>query len=149
MPAALIDTNVWLAAIFAQHQFHSIARQVLRQATQAQPAVFCRATQQSVLRLTSTAGIAKSYGEPPLTNRGALMTLDALQALAQVAWRDEPPGVFAQWRTLAALDTASPKAWMDAYLAAFAIAGGLRLVTLDGDFKNFVPRGLDLELLSP
>jgi predicted nucleic acid-binding protein len=37
---------------------------------------------------------------------------------------------------------------MDAYLAAFATAGGLRMVTLDRDFKTFVPHGLDLNLLS-
>lgn len=149
MPALLFDTSVWLAAIFEQHPFHSIARHPLQQATLKQPAVFCRATQQSVLRLISTAVIAKTYGEPPLSNRGALMTLDALQTLPQVAWRDEPAGVFGHWRTLAALDSTSPKVWMDAYLAAFAIAGGLRLVTLDSDFKNFVPQGLDLALLTP
>jgi len=28
-----------------------------------------------------------------------------------------------------------------------ALSGGLRLVTLDGDFRNFVPQGLDLTLL--
>ena len=38
---------------------------------------------------------------------------------------------------------------MDAYLAAFAIAGGLRLATLDRGFKQFEPHGLDLLLLSP
>ena len=146
--AALFDTSVWLAAIFERHPFHGIARQSLQQATLNQPAVFCRATQQSVLRLTSTAGIARTYGESPLSNRGALITLDTLQALQQVAWRDEPPGIFGLWRTLAAADSASPKVWMDAYLAAFAIAGGLRLVTLDRDYKNFVPQGLDLVLLS-
>jgi len=149
VPASLFDTSAWLAAVFERHPFHGIARQSLQQATLNQPAVFCRATQQSVLRLISTAGIARTYGEPPLTNRGALMTFDSLQALPQVAWREEPPGVFAQWRTLAALDSASPKVWMDAYLAAFAIASGLRLVTLDRDFKNFVPQGLDLALLNP
>jgi len=149
VPASLFDTSVWLAAMFEQHPFHSIARQPLQQATPQQPAVFCRATQQSVLRLLSTAGIAKTYGQTPLTNRGALMAVDALQALPQVAWRDESPGVFSQWRTLAALDSASPKVWMNAYLAAFAIAGGLRLVTLDRDFNNFVAQGLDLNLLTP
>lgn len=70
-----------------------------------------------------------------------------LQALPQVTWRDEPPGTFSQWRSFTALDSASPKAWMNAYLAAFAIASGLRLVTLDRDFQNFVPQGLDLRLL--
>ncbi|HEY5893043.1 MAG TPA: hypothetical protein VIT91_07410 [Chthoniobacterales bacterium] len=53
------------------------------------------------------------------------------------------------WRRLASCDTASPKVWMDAYLAAFAIAGGLRMVTLDHDFKAFVEQGLDLRLLIP
>ena len=77
------------------------------------------------------------------------MTLDSLQALAQVSWRDEPPSLFEKWRSLATLDSASPKVWMDAYLAAFAITGGLRMVTLDKDFKNFVPQGLDLNLIQP
>lgn len=101
------------------------------------------------MRLASTATVQRTYDALGQTNRTVLLALDTLQALPQVAWRDEPPGVFAQWRTLAALDSASPKVWMDAYLAAFAIAGGLRLVTLDRDFKNFVPQGLDLELLNP
>jgi len=143
----LFDTSAWLAATFEQHPAHSVARQVLRQATPTQTAVFCRATQQSFLRLMSTAALAKTYGVMPLTNRDALITLDNLQALPQVAWRDEPAGIFGLWRTLAALDSASPKVWMDAYLAAFAIAGALRLVTLDKDFKNFLPQGLDLALL--
>lgn len=149
MPGYLFDTSAWLAAVFEQHPLHSLARRALQQATPTEPAVFCRATQQSFLRLVSTAALAKTYGVPPLTNRDALMTLDTLQALPQLAWRDEPPGVFAQWCILAVLDSASPKVWMDAYLAAFAIAGGLRMVTLDRDFKNFVPQGLDLVLLNP
>jgi predicted nucleic acid-binding protein len=37
---------------------------------------------------------------------------------------------------------------MDAYLAAFAIRGKLRLVTLDRDFRSWVPKGLELELLA-
>ena len=148
MPGALFDTSTWLAATFDQHPAHSVARQALREATAAQAAFFCRATQQSFLRLLSTAVLAKAYGAVPLTNSDALLTLDNLQALPQVAWRDEPPGVFGLWRTLAALHSASPKVWMDAYLAAFAIAAGLRLVTLDKDFKNFLPHGLDMALLS-
>ena len=92
--------------------------------------------------------MAKAYGALPLTNSDALLTLDNLQALPQVAWQDEPPGVFGLWRSLAGLNRASPKVWMDAYLAAFAIAAGLRLTTLDKDFNNYLPHGLDLDLLS-
>jgi len=149
MPGSLFDTNVWVAAIFPSHSFHLKAQQVLQQATPAEPAVFCRSTQQSFLRLASTPTLLKAYGAEGLTNRDALLALSALQALPQVCEREEPPGVLLLWHRLATRDTASPNLWMDAYLAAFAIGGGLRMVTLDRDFKNFVPQGLDLNLLNP
>ena len=91
----------------------------------------------------------KTYGAESTTNRDALVVLNALQALPRVALRHESPGVFALWCQLAGADTASPKVWMDTYLAAFAIAGELKLVSLDRDFKNFVPHGLDLVMLNP
>jgi len=77
------------------------------------------------------------------------VALDALLALAQVCEREESPGTVALWHRLAGRDTASPKLWMDAYLAAFAMGGALRMVTLDHDFKSFVAHGLDLVLLNP
>ncbi len=149
MPGSLLDSNVWVAAIFTTHPAHAAAQQILERATPATPAVFCRATQQSFLRLASTPALLKVYGAEGLTNRDALLALGAWLALAQVAERDEPPGTPALWHRLASLDTASPTVWMDAYLSAFAIAAGLRMITLDRDFKNFVAHGLDLELLSP
>jgi len=36
-----------------------------------------------------------------------------------------------------------------AYLAAFAITSGMRLATLDKDFRNFEAKGLDVLILSP
>lgn len=147
MPGNLFDTSVWLAAIFTTHPFHLSAQNALRQASPAQPAVFCRATQQSFLRLATTPALLKAYGATGLTNRDALVTLGALMALPQVCERAEPPGTPVLWHRLASLPTASPKVWMDAYLAAFAIGGGLRLVSLDQDFRNFTADGLDLQLL--
>lgn len=149
MPGSLFDTNVWLAAIFPTHPFHARAQQAIQQATPALPAVWCRSTQQSFLRLATTPTLLKAYGAEGMTNRDALVVLDTLQALPQVALRKESPGVFAMWCQLAGADTASPKVWMDAYLAAFAITGGLTLVTLDRDFRNFVPQGLNLLMLNP
>lgn len=147
MPGCLFDTNVWLAAVFTTHPFHTLAQQALQKASAAEPAVFCRATQQSFLRLASTPALLKVYGAEGFTNRDALVALDALQALPQVRVLGEPSGVFALWRSMAAVPSASPKVWMDAYLAAFAVGGALRMVTLDGDFKNFVTHGLALALL--
>lgn len=149
MPGSLVDTNIWIASVFASHPFHHQARQVLQKATPASPAVFCRSTQQSFLRLASTPTLLKAYGAEGLTNRDALVALDTFLALPQVCEREEPPGVLALWRRLASRDTASPKVWMDAYLAAFAMGGGLHLVSLDHDFKRFEEHGLDLVLLNP
>jgi len=149
MSGALFDTNVWIAAVFPTHPFHPLAQRALGQATPDAPAWFCRATQQSFLRLASTPALHKAYGAEGMTNRDALVALNALQALAQVGVRDEPAGALNLWHAMAARDSASPKVWMDAYLAAFATTGGLRLLTLDHDFKNFVPQGLDLLLLNP
>ena len=148
MPGCVVDTSVWLAAVFTTHPFHPKARQYLLQATPAEPAVFCRSTQQSFLRLASTPALLMAYGATGLSNRDALLALGALMALPQVDERDEPPGTFALWQRIAARDSASPKVWMDAYLAAFAISGGLRMVSLDQDFRNFAVHGLALDLLS-
>lgn len=149
MPGSLLDTNVWLAAVFTTHPFHQAAQKNLQQATPAEPAVFCRSTQQSFLRLASTPTLLKAYGAIGLTNIDALVALGALLALPQVCEREEPPGTFALWQRLASRDTASPKVWMDAYLAAFAISGGLRMVSLDQDFKSFARSGLKLVLIGP
>ena len=48
MPGSLLDTNVWLAAVFTTHPFHQAAQKNLQQAAPAEPAVFCRSTQTSV-----------------------------------------------------------------------------------------------------
>jgi uncharacterized protein len=47
------------------------------------------------------------------------------------------------------LRLASTSTILDAYLAAFAMAGGTDFVTLDHDFKNLLTHGLDLTLLNP
>jgi predicted nucleic acid-binding protein len=82
-----------------------------------------------------------------MTNRSAWKTFELLRAHSSIVVHDEPPGTVALWHRLAAGDTASPKVWMDAYLAAFAISGGRSVVTLDRDFKRYEAHGLGLRLL--
>lgn len=149
MPASLLDSNVWVAAVFTAHDFHTPSMTVLRLATPAQPILFCRATEQSFLRLVTASRMLARYGAEGMTNRHALASLVNLKARPGVEYRDEPPGTVALWHRLAALDTASPKVWMDAYLAAFAITGGLEFVTLDRDFQIYEKHGLRLRLLAP
>jgi uncharacterized protein len=148
VPGALFDTNIWIAVVFPTHPFHDLAQEALARATSAQPAVMCRYTQQSFLRLASTPTLLKVYGAESSTNRDALVAMEGLLALPQVVLRSEPEGVFELWRQFASRDAASPKLWMDAYLAAFAVAGGTNMVTLDHDFKSFLTYGMNLILLN-
>ncbi|MFM9101940.1 MAG: TA system VapC family ribonuclease toxin [Cyanobium sp.] len=147
MPASLIDTCVWLALSFEAHPCHRQTRQALLNTTPDHPWLWCRATQQSFLRLASTPTLLNAYGAATATNRDAFRALQALSALPQVAVVEEAPNLMACWMKLACLDQAAPKRWMDAYLAALAITGGWRLLTLDRDFLGFVNDGLELQLL--
>jgi toxin-antitoxin system PIN domain toxin len=128
-----------------QHAHHSLAAAWFSSLPDSDSALFCRATRISFLRLL-TQKIAPDY--VPLTNRDAWAALDHLMDDDATGFEAEPPGLDLVWRQLSDTRTASPKIWMDAYLAAFAIAGGMRMVTLDKDFRNFESHGLDLLLLS-
>jgi predicted nucleic acid-binding protein len=68
-------------------------------------------------------------------------------ASPSIAYRDEPAGLVPLWHRLAALPSASPKVWMDAYLAAFAAASLLEMVTLDQAFTQFA--GVRVTILTP
>jgi toxin-antitoxin system PIN domain toxin len=146
---SLVDSNVWVAATFSTHEFHATSLASLEAATPANPAVFCRATQQSYLRLVTSPRMLSRYGAEGMTNRHALAALAALERLPSVRTREEPRGLTALWHRLASRETASPKVWMDAYLAAFAIAADLELVTLDRDFQVYTAEGLRPRFLAP
>lgn len=138
-----------MASAFPRHPHHVPAQDELERATTSVPATFCRATQQSFLRLLTTPQVYLAYQPEIMTNRAASVALERLLARPSIKVTDEPPGTVALWHRLAARDTASPKVWMDSYLAAFAIAGGLDFVTLDRDFKPYEAQGLRLRLLAP
>jgi uncharacterized protein len=90
---------------------------------------------------------AGAFGLPALSNQGAFEAYDALLADDRIALRaEEPPRVSNRWREFAARETVSPKLWMDAYLAAFAVAGAYRLVNTDVAFRQF--EGLNHLLIS-
>ncbi len=143
----LCDSNVWLALALSAHVHQATARRWLEGIAEPRSVLFCRATQQSLLRLLTNAAVLAPYGNPPLTNREAWAAYDALLADYRIAWlAEEPRGIEARWRQLAVRDAASPKLWMDAYLAAFASAAGCQMVTTDSAFEQFV--GLDLLVLT-
>ena len=54
----------------------------------------------------------------------------------RVGFLEEPPGIDRAFRSLTRLKSASPKAWADAYLTAFAGTAQLTLVTFDRAFRG-------------
>lgn len=141
----LVDSNIWLALAISKHEFHESARTWFGRQSSPGTMLFCRSTQQSFLRLLTTRAVFERYAIPPLGNQTAWSVYDRFLADERVAWVKEPRGLERQWRLLARGPRPSPKLWMDAYLAAFAIAGRHQLVTADRAFQQF--KGLDLVLL--
>ena len=142
----LCDANVWVALAIEPHVHHVVARTWFETVQQPESVVFCRATQQSLLRLLTTSAVMAPHGLAPLTNEEAWAAYEAFLADERVAFQaGEPGGLESAWRAFASRPLASPKLWMDAYLAAFAWAEGCRMVTTDVAFRQF--DGLDLALL--
>jgi toxin-antitoxin system PIN domain toxin len=133
----LVDTSVWIALSLPPHVFHAPAREWFGRQTATASVLFCRATQQSLLRLLTTESVMRGYAMSAMTNTAAWSFYDALLADRRIAFAPEPPDLDTHWRRFATRDTASSKLWMDAYLAAFAVAGGHQLVTTDVAFKQF------------
>lgn len=141
----LCDSNVFLAIALEQHAHYALASAWFTALPEPETALFCRSTWISFLRLL-TQKLAPDY--LPLTDREAWVALDRLMEDDVTGFAAEPEGLVPVWQQLTEGDAASPKVWMDAYLAAFAIIDGLRLVTLDSDFRNFERAGLDLIVLA-
>ena len=142
----LVDSNVWIALTVSAHQAHNAAREWMATQTTKRSILFSRATQQSALRLLTTDAVMKLYGLPALANRDAWDWYERLLEDDRIGFISEPNQLASNWKRLARIDTASPKLWMDSYLAAFAIAAGCQLVTTDAGFQKF--KGLSVHLLA-
>lgn len=141
----LPDTNVWLALALSKHSHHAAAKAWWNAQDVVDDIAFCRSTQLSSLRLLTTAALMAAYGIQPLSNRDAWSVYEAFAADDRVRFEPEPSDVAEIWPRLATRRTSSPKLWMDAYLAAFALATGAQLVTTDTAFTQF--KGLSVRVL--
>ena len=144
----LLDTNVWLALALEEHPGHRAAQTwFMEQKLEPESLLFCRSTEQSLLRLLSSEKILNAMGSHTLSNEQAIDAVEKMQRHPGVATKAEPVNVRSLWLRLATRPTPSPKLWMDAYLAAFAITGGHQMVTFDKAFRQFQHQGLALKLL--
>lgn len=141
----LLDTNLWLALTLSKHSHHQAAVSWLDGQSMQNNVAFCRSTQQSFLRLMTTTGVLAVYGNEALSNAAAWNCYEAFMADERIVFLPEPSGIDLLWKKLAARKSSSPKLWMDSYLAAFAMAGGLELITIDKAFTQFP--GLDVVVI--
>jgi len=130
----LLDVNVWLAGVWDAHADHEAVRNWRMGADG--PLVMCRVTQMALLRHLSNPGV---LGPDALTRRAAWHLMDRQLRDPAVRWHTEPDGVDIAWRAISARDDRSHKLWTDDYLAAFAQAAGLTLVTLERGFGRRYP----------
>ena len=130
----LLDVNVWLAGIWDAPADHEA---VVRWRAHADgPLVMCRVTQMALLRHISNPGV---LGTDALTRRQAWNLMERQMRDHDVRWQAEPDGIDLAWRTLSARDDRSHTLWTDDYLAGFAQAADLALVTLERGFSRRYP----------
>lgn len=129
----LLDVNVWVALSVPKHPHHLRASYYWQNEASARVA-FNSHTMLGLVRVVSNAAV---FG-------GQQLTVDAAWQLYR-AWRKDQAVMFAvePSRCNAVLDgmvvsgLVQRRTWSDAYLASFAEAGGLRLVSFDSDFSLF------------
>ncbi|MDP9114029.1 MAG: PIN domain-containing protein [Acidobacteriota bacterium] len=126
------DTNVWLALVWGRHSHADLSRRWFERASHGR-LFFCRFTQLALLRLLTTEAV---MGRDVLTMASTWDIYDQCSADERIAFLAEPEGLDPGLRSFTSGRRASPKLWADAYLAAFANAAGLRLVTFDRAFRS-------------
>lgn len=141
----LLDVNLWVAVSVDTHTTHRPALDWLAGQHETSSLCFCRATQQGLVRLLTTSAVMKGYGYEPYGNSQSWSAYEGFIADPRIVFAPEPPGLEETWKSLAVRKSPSPKLWMDAYLAAFAIRSGFQLVSADKAFSQF--SGLDFHLI--
>jgi hypothetical protein len=124
---------VWVALTHAGHVHHEVAGDWFRDLEEGVRFGFCRFTQLGLLRLLTAEAV---MGEDVLSQTAAWRVLDGWMRDDRVTLLDEPPGLERRFRALTHSRQASPKAWADAYLSAFADASQVTLVTFDRAFRG-------------
>ena len=129
----LPDINVWIGLSFDSHLHHPSSLAWWK-STRDEVAAFNRMTQQGYFRLGTDRRV---IGPRAFNMTEAWQTYDDFMNDPRITYVQEPVGIDRLWRSLTSTRAYSHKLWNDAYLAAFAIAGGYEFVTFDQGFRQF------------
>jgi hypothetical protein len=124
----LPDVNVWVALHHERHLHHRKALDWFNALDPMQVLVFCRQSQLGLFRLLTTAA---AMGNETITQRQCWAIYDRWIEGGRAIEQTEPAGLALAFRSRTEVKSSAPKTWTDAYLAAFAEAAGLTLVTFD------------------
>lgn len=132
--AYLCDINVLLALCVGQHQHHALTHHWVNERDNVESLIVCRVTQLGLLRLLNNPTV---MGSQVCSGKAAWHIYDMLLGDERFVYRSEPAGLDAALRRISGPFRFSPKAWQDAYLAAFAAASGLVIASLDSGFSSY------------
>ncbi|MCH6258686.1 PIN domain-containing protein [Puniceicoccaceae bacterium K14] len=122
----LPDVNIWLAASWNGHSNHSEAAKWLNEAKSS--IYFCRITQLAFLRLVTHPSI---MGPDALSRSKAWSAYKSIHSDSRIGFLEEPDSIESFFESLSNRRDKSHRLWTDDYLAAFAKAANLKLVTFD------------------
>ncbi len=128
----LPDINLWLAIVDENHTLHAGAARYWSDYADV-PKFFCRVTMLGFLRLSTQTGILHDT----LSAEDAWGIYRAFLADPFHRFLVEPESMDAIFASLTCVKDLPHRLWTDAYLAAFALSAGLRLVSFDSDFARF------------
>jgi hypothetical protein len=129
----LPDLNIWLALSSEDHPMHRLALDYWRREAPSSLA-FCRVTAIGLPRLLCQKTHPASI---PFTPAEAWEMYQSWRSKEGVFLQPDPEGVEERLASFVKLGLVIPRLWTDAYLAAFAMAAGHRLVSFDRDFERF------------
>jgi hypothetical protein len=132
-----------VALTYEGHVHHAAAAAWFAELPPDVTLAFCRFTQLGLLRLLTTAAV---MGDEVMTQPQAWAAYDRWLRDPRVMLVDEPPEIEPRFRSLSRRRQPATKDWADSYLAAFATAGQLTLVTFD---RGLLARARSAILLRP
>jgi uncharacterized protein len=129
----LLDVNVWIALVDRRHVHHQEALKYWDN-SKAESVAFCRLTMLGFLRLTTSSRATPNA----LTLNEAWHIYHQFRALPNIHFLEESLDLENSFHALTTQKALPHHLWTDAYLAAFAMTHGCRIVSFDSDFKRFV-----------
>lgn len=139
----LLDASAWLPLSAPDHVHYQRALRYWHEEADQQLA-FCRVTALALLRHLTNPRI---LGDAVLDGSEAWCALQTWLSRPGIVMLGEPSGLDELLGSWSGQQSLRGGHWTDAYLAAFSIAAGCRLVAFDREFRRY--RGLDFLHLVP